>query len=138
MLKASSTTAMTDGSRRASAQIAHGSTSVMLLQTEQRKIFAFTSRMAVASASASAAGRLRMWYASRAADLPPTPGSLVSSLMRFARGGAVIDSVAWTTTSEARDLHPAGHGAHRRLHLLVDLARGLVDGGLDQVLQHLH
>src|SRR5438093_6508643 len=90
MLKASSTTQMIAGSRRGSPQIAHGSTSVMLLQVEQRKIFDLTSRIAAASASASPAVRLRMWYAMREADFAPTPGSLVSSLIRVANGGAVM------------------------------------------------
>jgi hypothetical protein len=51
---------MIEGSRRGSLQMAHGSTSVMLLQVEQRKTFDLTSRIALASASASAGGRLRM------------------------------------------------------------------------------
>src|ERR1043166_6179844 len=130
MLYASSTTQITDGSRRASLQIAHGSTSVMLLQTEQRKIFCFTSMIALASASASAGVRLRMWYASRDADLAPMPGSFVSSLIRLASGGAV-------NSEQSRDLHPAGHGAEGRLHLFVDLARRFVDRGDDEVVQHL-
>src|SRR3954469_25827895 len=65
----------------------------------------------------------------READLPPTPGSRVSSLMRFASGGAV-------NLEESRNLHPAGHRADGARHLLVHFARGFVDRGDDEVLEH--
>src|SRR5216684_374814 len=93
----------------------------------------------------------------READFPPTPGSLVSSLMRFARGGAVICGLlsCWVggflgcrylatcnratlqPSKQSRNLHPAGHCADGACHLLIDLARRFVHGGNDQILQHL-
>src|SRR5437660_10451978 len=78
------------------------------------------------------------------------PGSLVSSLIRFARGGAVIvvgdrlSVVRELTTDnrrpseESRNFHPSRHGPELILHGLVHFARSLVDRGDDEVLQHLH
>ena len=99
------------GSRRASVQIAHGSTSVMLLHTEQRKIFVFTSRIAAASVSASA-GRafedvIREPLRRLAADAGKL-GQLIDEVV--ARGGGSSRS---SNPLEPWDLHAAGHRADR-------------------------
>src|ERR1039458_9917481 len=54
----------------------------MLLQTEQSRSLARSSRIAWASAVASASDDRRTWKASRCADLVPMPGRLRSSSMR--------------------------------------------------------
>src|ERR1051325_924523 len=83
------------------------------------------------------------------------PGSFVSSLMRFARGGAVMvascelrgargggtrhpQPATRNPSEQSGNLHPSGHRSQLILHRFIDLARGLVDRGHDEVLQHLH
>src|SRR5215469_5566741 len=63
----------------------------MLLQTEQRRNLALTSRTAAANASASWWLERRMWNASLCALLAPTPGSFLSSSIRRDMGSANLD-----------------------------------------------
>src|SRR6187402_214975 len=88
MLVGSSKTQMVRRERVGLVQKVQGSTSVMLLQTEQRCSFAFRFRIAAERDSASVCEVRRMWKASRCADLEPTPGSLRSSSIRRDMGGA--------------------------------------------------
>src|SRR5579862_921681 len=63
----------------------------MLLQTEQRRRLALTSRTAAASDSASSSLERRMWKARRCALFVPTPGSFFSSSMSRDIGSANLD-----------------------------------------------
>ena len=85
---ASSTTQITDGSRRSSAQIMQRAPSARLKQISQNPIFSLTSRIASANALASSGCARRMWKASRCAVRAPTPGSLPSSVTSRWIGGA--------------------------------------------------
>src|SRR6266498_840168 len=91
----------------------------MLLQTEQRRRLAFTSRTAVASASASSSLERRMWKARRWALLAPTPGSFFSSSMRRDMGSANLDmgesfpTVLLPRKSEERVHFYASRNLHR-------------------------
>lgn len=88
MSPGSSTTQMTEASRRSSEQMVQVSPSERLKQTVQKPIFSLTSVIASASASASAGSRRRMWKASRWAVRVPIPGSLLSSVIRRWTGAA--------------------------------------------------
>jgi hypothetical protein len=78
---ASATTQISFASRRGSAQIAHGSSSVIAKQREHRRTRSLRATIASASASASARGRLSRWKTSRAAVFGPIVGSLLNSLI---------------------------------------------------------
>lgn len=84
----SSTTQMTDGSRRVSRQMLHCSSCATFPQVAQKRTLAFTSMRAWASRRTSTGSAWRMWKAIRCALLGPTPGSRPSSSMR-----------SWTTPS---------------------------------------
>src|SRR5271154_789395 len=114
----------------------------MLLQTEQRRSLAFNSRTATARASASAAGERRMWKASRCALLAPIPGSLRSSSINCDIGSANRDK--WflcfgslTLDKSWRKVQSTQHTGEARLHRFVHAAAGVVDGGDDEVFEHL-
>src|SRR5512143_2828170 len=87
----SSTTQTMRWLRVALEQYTQGSTSVMLLHTEQRRSASLIWRMAAASASASSSVERRMWKAKRWALLVPTPGSFFSSSIKRAIGSAKRD-----------------------------------------------
>src|SRR6266436_7042328 len=91
MLVGSSTTHTRRWLRVGLEQYTQGSTSVMLLQTEQRRRLALTSRTAVASKSASSSLERRMWKARRCALLLPIPGSFFNSSMSRVIGSANLD-----------------------------------------------
>ena len=80
-----STTQMSEASRLGSEQIGQGSASVMFEQIEQRRVLRLTSRIAWASAMASASGTLRTWSARRSAERGPIPGSFSNSAIRRVR-----------------------------------------------------
>ena len=82
-----STTQMTVRSRRASAQIAHSSSSVRFPHSRQKRTRDFTSSIACASSSASSARAESRWNASRCAVRRPMPGSFVSCVTRFSTAG---------------------------------------------------
>src|SRR6476661_1721333 len=106
----------------------------MLLQTEQRRSLAFSSRTASESASASAALERRMWKARRWALLAPMPGSLRSSSMRRAMGSANRDM---RVVLETRQIEAAEHAGKSRLQALIGAASGFVECGGDEILEHL-
>src|SRR5882762_4026158 len=134
----------------------------MLLQMEQSRRLALTSRTAVASASASPSLERKIWKARRCALLLPTPGSFFNSSMSRVIGSANLDierfgnCVIWPKTAAGSNgktsdqitqlqntqfpnsskSQSAQHAAHGGLHGLVDLARRLVDRRRDQILQH--
>src|SRR5262245_21736 len=122
----SSTTQIWLRSRSGSAQIRHGSVSVMLKQTEQRRRVSFTSRSAAARACASSRPARRTWKARRWADLAPMPGSFRNASISRSSGPANRIGLA---PGNAQGAYLLGH---RRL----DLAPGLVDRGADEVLEH--
>jgi hypothetical protein len=78
----SSTTQITDRSRRGSRQIRHSSCSVTLPQTTQKRTFSLTSVSAEVSRRTSTGSAASRWKAMRCADFGPTPGSRPSSSMR--------------------------------------------------------
>src|SRR6185437_6187672 len=133
MSDASSTTHSSDWSRRGSRQNTHGSSSVRLPHTEQR-------RTRVTSPSSAAARRrlwsgdcLSRWKVSRVAVFRPIPGSRASSAAR--------SSIADTTVSEGK-LEGQRKSAGQLLHLLLrQLRRFLLRFTYRdkyQVLQHFH
>jgi hypothetical protein len=78
---ASATTQISRASRRGSAQMLHGSASVIEKQREQSWTRSLSATIASASASASARGRFSRWKTSRAAVFGPIVGSLLNSLI---------------------------------------------------------
>ena len=84
----SSTTHSVLRSRRSSRQIAQRGPSARLKQISHSVIFSFTSRIASASANASASDVRRTWNASRCAVRLPIPGSFESSVTSRWSGGA--------------------------------------------------
>ena len=163
---ASSTTQMTLGSRRSSAQIRQRGPSARLKQTSHRRMSALTSRIASASALASSSVLRRMWNARRWAVRAPMPGSLPSSVMRRWTGGACSVYLFFWARRAARLGAPPGspgppgppgrppaeaaerleharrvHVAHAAAHLrggeLLGLAQRLVDRRGHEVLEHL-
>src|SRR5262245_14907389 len=106
----------------------------MLKQRSQNTTGSRTAIRAPARVRASASGARRRWYVSRCAVFGPIPGSRANDSISRATGSI---SVAATTALEARDPESAGHGSHL---LLGEASRGaerVVDGGHDQVLEHL-
>src|SRR5438132_3783821 len=86
----------------------------------------------------------------RDADLPPTPGSFVSSLMRFASGGAVMvarllsylvaEQLRNSATQQPKTVPESSCLQSSRLTapaFLVDFSGGFVHCSDDEVLQHL-
>src|SRR5215470_20023848 len=114
------TTQMTELSRRASEQIAHGSRSVRLQQIEQRRILSRTSRMASASSRACASGERRMWNARRVAVLSPMPGSRPRRRMSLWIG-SVATRPELADGGPAGDVETAGHLGHLGLLELLGL-----------------
>src|SRR5580700_7502595 len=114
MLVGSSTTQTRRWLRVALVQYTQGSTSVMLLHTEQRRRLALTSRTATARASASSSLERRMWKARRWALFAPTPGSFFSSSIRRDMGSANLDmkvgsqSVFGSVYSNSYECLPSG------------------------------
>src|SRR3990172_4276630 len=157
MSSGSSTTQMMVRSRLSLAQMRQGSLSVTFWQTEQKVIRSLTSRIASASALASAAGMRSRWYVSRCALFGPTPGSLWnSSISRVTGAGGPSPPgdcqppvpcsmflVPWGRrgvglSRQPGDVQPAGEPG-QLLHLRrPDLLQRLVYRRHDQVLQHLH
>jgi hypothetical protein len=84
----SSTTQITSGSRRSSAQIRQIGPSARLKQVWHRPMRSLTSLIARASARASSSLARSRWKASRCAVRPPTPGSFDSSVISRCTGGA--------------------------------------------------
>src|SRR5688572_24263231 len=117
--------------------------------------------MASHSRSASSRGVFSTWNARRWAPLAPMPGSFCScSTNRVRESGRDIKSQipkpksqiptprswelevgSWEldigNSSETGNLETAHQPGHRLPELFVDLAIGVVDGGHDQILQHL-
>src|SRR3954452_12990921 len=131
---ASSTTQITEESRRSSAQIVQRGPSATLKQISQNPIFSLTSRIASASALASSGSARRMWNASRCAVRAPTPGSLPSSVTSRWIGGA---NKLEARQAEAAEVQPAGQAAHLARGELLRRAQALVDRGEHHVLQEL-
>src|SRR5262245_22473444 len=88
MLLDSSTTQRTRSVRAGWEQNWHGSTSVKLLQVEQRRIERFTSMIDSASSAASAESIFRIKNARRCADLAPIPGNLLRWSINLLTGSA--------------------------------------------------
>jgi hypothetical protein len=78
---ASPTTQISAASRRGSAHVAHGSSSVIEKQRPHSRTRSLSAMIASARASASDFGRLSRWKTSRAAVFGPIVGSLLSSLI---------------------------------------------------------
>src|SRR5262245_30873715 len=109
--------------------------SLMLKQRSQNTTWSRTATRAAASVRASASGARSKWYVRRWAVLGPTPGSRANASMRRATGS--ISGVGTRRRSHARDAEPAGHGRHLLLGDAPGVAERVVDGGDDQVLEHL-
>src|SRR4051794_32166429 len=133
----SSTTHMSEGSRRSSVQIAHSGPSARLKQRSHRPMRSLTSRMASARPCASSSSERRMWKASRCAVRWPMPGSLPSSVIRRWTGAGYKPVVSEARQPEAAEVHAAGEAAHLAGGKLLGRADRLVDRGLDHVLEHL-
>src|SRR5438309_11992232 len=91
----------------------------MLLQIEQRRRLALTSRTAMARASASSSLERRMWKARRCALFAPTPGSFFSSSIRRDMGSANLDMGSLQFQSEchsARSEEPMQFAGSERVH----------------------
>src|SRR5687768_5684320 len=112
----------------------HGSPSVSAKQTEQRRVSSFTERSAWASASAYARSARRTWKASRPAVFSPMPGRRMSSCTR-----RVIEGVMRARSRHAGKLD--AETSRHLPHLVCDeplcTADALVDGGDDEILDHL-
>jgi len=67
--------------RRVSAQITHGSSSVIEKQREHKRTRSLSATIASASACASSRERLSRWKTRRAAVFGPIVGSLLNSLI---------------------------------------------------------
>src|ERR687898_1166088 len=131
--RGSSTTQTRLGSRRESLQMRHRSPSATFQQIRQKWTRALTSVMALARRSASAGSTLRMWKASRWALLGPIPGSRPSSSIRSWTGPSYIAS----ESQAGRQPHALGDAAEPLGGQVLGLAQALVDGGGDQVAEHL-
>src|SRR5215211_7889671 len=131
--RGSSTTQTRPGSRRGSLQMRHRSPSATFQQTRQKCTRALTSVMARARRSASAGSTLRMWKACRWALFGPISGSRPSSSIRSWTGPSYIaseDQAGWQP-------HALGDAAQALSGQVLGLAQALVDGGGDQVAEHL-
>src|SRR5919201_746790 len=95
---------------------------------------AFTSSIARASPSARTRSARRMWNASRCAVFGPMPGSRESSWIRRSSGSG---SAGMGLEEAGREPQAGGDRLHLRRRHLLRLLHRLVDGGDDQVLQHL-
>src|SRR5258705_5475790 len=130
----------------------------MLLQMEQGRRLALTSRTAVASASASPSLERKIWKARRCALLLPTPGSFFNSSMSRVIGSANLDierfcnCVIWPKTAagskgktsdqitplqntqlpKSSQTQSPQHTAHRGLHGLVHPSHHLLYPHRDQ------
>jgi len=91
---ASPTTQISAPSRRGSAQIAHGSSSVIAKHVPHSRTRSLSATIASASASASAFGRFSRWKTSRAAVFGPIVGSLLNSLISAWTGPAMMVGIA--------------------------------------------
>src|SRR5262245_17950485 len=89
MLFDSSTTHRTRSDRDGCVQNWHGSISVRLLQTEQRRIERFTSMIDSASSVASTESIFRIKKARRCADFVPMPGSFLNGSTSLLTGPAI-------------------------------------------------
>ena len=83
----SSTTQITERSRRSSRQIGHRGPSARLKHTSHRPMRSFTSRIAAARPKASCSGTRSTWNARRCAVRWPMPGSFASSVISLLTGG---------------------------------------------------
>src|SRR3990172_3451249 len=128
----SSTTQIVVPSRSSLAHAAHGLASAMLKHVEQKTVLVFRLRSASASDSATPEASLIRKYVSREADFGPMPGSCANASISRVTALGVVSILA-----ERRQAQPARQALDllRRIHLR-SLDR-LVDGGDDQVLQHL-
>src|ERR1700678_3986446 len=135
MFVGSSITHTTCWSRTALVQYPHGSTSVMLLHTEHNRSFSRSSSTAAASARASASLARSTWNASRCADFVPIPGSFLNSSISRDIGSA---NRAIARLFHPRQLQPAHHPNHIRLHRLFRPAPRLIERRRNQVLQQLN
>src|SRR5215217_7293416 len=111
----------------------HRSPSATFQQTRQKCTRALTSVMARARRSASAGSTLRMWKASRWALLGPIPGSRPSSSIRSWTGPSYIAS----DSQAGWQPHALGDAAQALGGQVLGLAQALIDGGGDQVAEHL-
>src|SRR5262245_48909100 len=125
-------------SRDGSVQIAHGSTSVIPLHSEQKIIFSLTSTTARASRSARTAGARKMKNASRCAVFSPIPGRRQSSSTRLSRArGRDILSPHGLLEGEARNFKATSELAHLLGHHLLGLTKCLVNPCHNEILEHL-
>src|SRR5690625_5244002 len=102
----SSTTQTTAGSRRASRQIRHCSSSATLPQTEQNRTFSLTSTSALARRLTSASSADSRWKAMRCALFGPTPGNRPSSSIRDCTAPSYIAYPFIGPTRRGRSMFP--------------------------------
>src|SRR4051794_33424160 len=100
---------------------------------------ATASSRARASRRAPSRSCCSKWNASRCADLTPTPGSRRSASIRPSRAGSLAKSAPASEGElhARRQRHAGGELAHLLGADLLGLADGVVEGGGDEVLQHV-